>query len=88
MYGERTLWHCDMRRWLNCPFGRILAIMTNLSEPKSGDRVRITWYGREGTMVALDKNRIAPYRVVLDGETDDMGFTRDEVERVTSEADR
>jgi hypothetical protein len=27
MYGERTLWHCDMGRWLNCPFGRILASM-------------------------------------------------------------
>jgi hypothetical protein len=87
MYGERMLWHCDMRWSHNCPFGRILASMTD-AQIKKGDRVRITWSGREGTLTALYQHRLAGYRILLDGETEDWGFNRNELERIESEADR
>lgn len=46
---------------------------------KQGQRVRITWSGRIGTVVSIDSKRHAGIRVLLDGEAVNWGFNRNEL---------
>lgn len=58
---------------------------SGLEDLENGDRVRVTWSGREGRVIASHPHKLAGFRVLLDGEAEHWGFNRNELRRIESE---